>query len=262
VVQDPHPQPPGVGALGDQRADNAENGAHIGSGNGFEKVSECIFAMRTQHPFSVLEGDVPAEAGQLVEGRKRVPEASLGVACDRGQSGGLDLDALETSDLREVLLQYLGRGTPEIEALGPGHDRLQDLVSFGRRQNEDDVSRRLFQRLQERVERARRQHVNLVDHIHLGPSLSSCQRNPGQHLPGLVDLGVGRRVHLDDVQRRTFCDRDAGGTAAARRWSRALHAVERLGEYPRGTGFARSARAGEQVGMGNSVVEDRPAQCL
>jgi hypothetical protein len=101
-----------------------------------------------EHPLGVLEGDVIPQVRELIESRERIPEAAFGVTSDRGQSSGLDFDALETGDLEQMLLQQLHGRPAKVEALSPGHDRLQDLVSLGRGQDEDDVVGRLFECLQ------------------------------------------------------------------------------------------------------------------
>ncbi len=54
----------------------------------------------------------------------------------------------------------LVRGNPpEVEPLAAGKDRRRELLRLRRRQNEHDVSRRLFQRFEQRIERALREHV-------------------------------------------------------------------------------------------------------
>ena len=62
----------------------------------------------TQHPFRVLR-DMALEAGQLVESREGVPDASLGMTGDEGKSGPLDLDLLEVGDSSQMVLDDLGR---------------------------------------------------------------------------------------------------------------------------------------------------------
>ena len=58
-----------------------------------------------------------------------------------------------------------GRDAPQIESLAARENRWQDLFRVGRREHEFDVFRRLFEGLEQRVERCRREHVDLVNDV-------------------------------------------------------------------------------------------------
>ena len=66
---------------------------------------------------------------------------------------GLDLDALGRRDLREPRLDRAHVDAGEIEPLAAREDRDRNLVRLGRGEDELHVLRRLFQRLEQRVER-------------------------------------------------------------------------------------------------------------
>ena len=87
----------------------------------------------------------------------------------------------------------------EVVALAPRQDRDRDLVDLGRREDELHVRRRLLERLQERVPRVLREHVDLVH----DEDLEAVARRPvGQALlepPHLVDAVVAGAVDLLDV---------------------------------------------------------------
>ncbi len=121
---------------------------------------------------------------------------------------------------------------------------------------------RLFEGLQQRVRRVGREHVHLVDEIHL----VRCRETEAEvHALGecadVVDAVVRRRVELEEVEETTFCDAHAvvahtAGVAVGC----AIEAVERLGEDARAGGLARAARTGEEVGVADALVAHRVAQ--
>jgi hypothetical protein len=75
----------------------------------------------------------------------------------------------------------------------------RDLLRVGRAKHEDDVRRRLLERLQQRVECGLGEHVSLVDDV----DLERPQRRREVHLlsevANLVDPAIRRRVDLDQV---------------------------------------------------------------
>ena len=104
---------------------------------------------------------------ELVEGADRVAKAALGVARDLEQRGLVDGDALAGGDAREHGDDLRRQRPVKVESLAAREDRRRDLVGLGRGEDEDDVRRRLFERLEERVERLRREHVDFVDDVDL-----------------------------------------------------------------------------------------------
>ena len=55
---------------------------------------------------------------------------------------------------------------PEGKALAAGEDRRRDLVQLRRRQDKQQMLRRLLDRLEQGVERLHREHMDLIDDIH------------------------------------------------------------------------------------------------
>ena len=79
---------------------------------------------------------------------------------------------------------------------GPGQE---PGVGIGRREDEEARRWRLFEGLEQRVEGLLRQHVHLVDQVHL---VASAQRHVGRlvaQLADVVDPRVGGGVDLDQV---------------------------------------------------------------
>jgi len=89
----------------------------------------------------------------------------------------------------------------EVEPLRAAADRVEQLVRLGRREDEDDVLRRLFERLEQGVPRRAGQHVRLIEDV---DAIGSSGRRDGSHvdpdLANVLDLVVRRGVEFDDVE--------------------------------------------------------------
>ena len=117
---------------------------------------------------------------------------------------------------------------------------------------------RLFERFQQRVERGRRQHVDLVDDVDLRATARRRELHaPDDLLAHVLDARAARRVELVDVRMGSvgyFGAVFAGSIGLGRR---ALLAQKRLCKQARRRGFARAARTGEQVGVADLILLDR-----
>ena len=108
---------------------------------------------------------VAAKADELVEGGLRVAHSAVGPAGDGVERGFVNLHLFLQRDVSQVLRDE-GRGNPpQIEALAARQNRRQDLLRLGCREHELHMSRRLFERFEERVERFLGQHVNFVNNV-------------------------------------------------------------------------------------------------
>ena len=132
-------------------------------------------------------------------------------------------------------------------------DRLLDLLRVGGREDEDDVSGRILERLQERVRRALREHVDLVEDVHLAPA-GGAERGPLVELTDAVDAVVRRGVELEHVERRAVLDRPAHLAHAAGLAVADVRAVQGFREDARGRRLAGAARSAEQVRVRDPVV--------
>src|SRR5262249_41479452 len=154
-------------------------------------------------------------------------------------------------DRAEVGLDLAGRNHAEVVLLATGEDRVRELVVLRRGEDELHPGRGLFERLQERVEGPRRQHVDLVD----GPDLEAVARGGVARalaqLAHLLYAVVRGAVDLLDVEggrgrdlaaRRAFPAGVGSGPFTA-------GAVEGLGQDPRGRRLAHAARPGEEEGV-------------
>src|SRR5690606_32351766 len=97
------------------------------------------------------------------------------------------LDLLGLDDLLQPLGNDIVGNRPELEALAARNNRRQNLLRLGRREDELHMWRWLLQRLQQRVEGLRREHVDLVDDIDLEGALGRRVLAVLPQVPDLVD---------------------------------------------------------------------------
>ena len=158
----------------------------------------------------------------------------------------VDRDLLGRGDRVELIADLLERHRLQLEDLRPRLDRRRHLLDLGRRHHEHDVRRRLFDRLQQRVERLVRQPVHFVDDEDL---VAVAHRRDAERLDDdladLVDAGVGGAVDLEHVHVAAVGDLDARVAHAARLGRRAVLAVERPRQDARRRRLADAARARE-----------------
>lgn len=108
-----------------------------------------------------------AKDAQLLQRGQRVAHAALGMARHDGQRLVVVIEALLLAHVCQAMLNILIADAMEIETLAAREDGLQNLLRVGGAQHKDHVCRRLLERLEQRVERRRREHVGLVDDIDL-----------------------------------------------------------------------------------------------
>ena len=151
----------------------------------------------------------------MVEQAFSVPQAALGPLGHHVQGFWGDADLLLVGDPNQVLLQGLQGDAPEIEALAATQDRGQNPLGIGGGQHKHHPRRRLFQGFEQGVERSGREHVALVNHIHLPAGLNG--RKPGalDQFADVVDARVGGGVDLDHIEGIAGRNRRAQFTAAA-----------------------------------------------
>ena len=253
-------------ALEDPRAVARENGR--------EERDERRAVGRSEHGFHVPHSHAAARPSRgLIEEREPVPQAAGRRGRQRAERGALDerapllrggrglddREALARRDVGEAVGDFLVRQAPEVEPLAAREDRRRDLVALGRREDEDGVGRRLLERLQERLERGRRDRVDLVDDENLAAVPRGRVGHDLDEVARLVDLPVRGAVDLERVDRAPFEDLRARGARSAGRRGRPIGvvAVDRRREEPRRRGLADAARAREQVGVRETVGRDR-----
>ena len=207
---------------------------------------------------TVTSPSVAAASWSSVETASRKLPRALRAIEREGGVGRLDL--LAVGDLAEQLRELGQPRAGEEEGLAARAHGPEHLVELGRAEDEDEVRRRLLDQLQERVPRGVGELVRLVEDVDLEAALDRLEDDVLADLADVVDPALARGVHLDHVERRAACDRDARVAGLVRGRRRALLAVERLGEDACERGLPGAARAGEEVGLAHLVVLDRVAE--
>ncbi len=158
--------------------------------------------------------------------------------------------------MREVLGDERGRDAAQVEPLAARQDRRQHLLRVGRGEHELHVRRRLFQRLEQRVERRRREHVDFVNDVDLELRAGGRVFAGLAQLADLLDAVVAGAVNFQHVERAALGDFLAARVVVVEVHLRAAGAVEAFGEDAGDGGLAGAARAAEQVGVRDALLLD------
>ena len=208
------------------------------------------------------------DVGVVATRRCRELERAEGVACraaallEGAEDGRLaDLQTRIGCHPAHVRLELVHRQQVEPHVLRAAANGVADLLRVGGRQHEHHVRRRLLERLQERGLGLLRQHVHLVEDVHL-VAAGRAERCLLDEVADRVDTVVAGRVELVDVVAGPSLDRQARlALAAGLAVDRPL-AVEHLGQDARRRGLARPAWAREQVRLTLALVDHRVPQGL
>lgn len=161
-------------------------------------------------------------------------------------------DVSEPSD--HIFIAY----PSEIVSLGPGDDRVGDLVDFGRRKDESDMLRRLFKRLKKSIEGTFRKHMDLVDDVYLIFSLGRVELRFFDELADILDSGIACGINLEDIHeflvlhRQTARTGEAGITIFLQ-----IHAIDGLRQYAGHGCLPGSSHSVEQIGADDLSFGER-----
>ena len=146
----------GIGAGVVLLAQLRERGRHVAAHQRLEQIDGARAVGEAEHLPHVLG---PHQTGRvrdrLIEQRQRIAHRAFGRARDQRQRLGLDFDGFLGGNPGEMLDQKLRVDAAQVEALAARQDGDRHLADFGGGEDELRVRRRLFQRLQQRVERLR-----------------------------------------------------------------------------------------------------------
>ena len=111
--------------------------------------------------------------------------------------------------MREVLDDECVRNAAQIEPLTTRENGRQDFLRLRRSEHELHMGRGLFQRLQERIEGRRREHVNFVDDVELEFGTGGGVFAGFAQVAHLFDAVIAGAVNFENVQRAPFRNFDA-----------------------------------------------------
>ena len=170
-------------------------------------------------------------------------------------------EALILRDEKKVLRDRRRRDALEIETLAAAEDRRRHFLHVGRGEEKFHVRRRLLERLEQRVERSRREHVDLVHEVDFVARVC-------RHVVHAVEDEVAHLVHLrvrcgvefDHVQRAPLGDFAAHFLLGIEVRLRPARAVQRLCKNARRRGLPGAARPDENVRVRDAFLLDGVAQ--
>ena len=200
-----------------------------------------------------------ARSDDHVERRERVAGRASTLPDHVGHRRLVDVEPGVVHDPVDVGREFRRREQRELEVLRPASDGGQHLLRIRRRQHEGDVIGRLLQRLEQGVRGRRREHVHLVEDVHLG-SAGRPDDGAADQVAHRVDTVVRCGVQLEQVVAVAVLDGEAALARAARFAGGEIGTVQRLREDARRRRLAGAAGAAEQVGVPFGAVGDRVAQ--
>ena len=250
----------------DLRTNQSIELGNIAIGNGAGKLAQDLVRNLAQKRAGVVRMHrTVAKDAQLLQRGQRVAHAALGMTRHDSQRLVVVIETLLLAHVCQAMLNILIADAMEIETLAAREDGLQNLLRVGGAQHKDHVCRRLLKRLEQRVERRRREHVDLVDDINL---VLAAHRGKVDGVDDLlahvVHAGTACGIELVDIRVVALGDELAllastvGHAAACTLGARRLGiaAQQRLGQNARHGGLARAARSAEQVGVGQAPLGD------
>ena len=182
---------------------------------------------------------------------------------DELECGRVIGEPLLAADVGKVRLHLVVANRVEVKTLHAGEDRGEDLLRVGGAHDKNHVLGWLLERLEQRVERRRREHVNLVDDVDLCAAHDrGIAHSADDLLADVVHAGARGGIQLDDVRMLARRDEATLLAAAVGQRRRTLLAHERLGQDARHRGLSRAARAAEQVRVTGAALEHGALQGL
>ncbi len=203
-----------------------------------------------------------AKGDGLVQQRQTIAKAAARRSGQEVEGGRLGGDALFPQDMAHAGRDcgYRDRFQAELHAAAEYRDR--NLVRVGGREHELDVLWRLFERFQHRIERRSRKLVHLIDDVHLEAPNRRRVSGVLEQLTHPVDLRIGGRVQLDQIDKAPLVDRLTCAAHPTGIGRNARLAVECARQNPRQRGLADPACASEQVRMVKSPTAQGMPQGL
>ena len=246
-----------VTALAHEVAHSREQRGHVALRHGAGDAHQHGAADLAQQVLGGLQRHLAVtKHGELLQCAQRIAHAAARMAHHQLERGLVVLEALLTADVLEVGLDVRRADGAEVEALHAREDGLGNLLRVRCAQYENHVLRRLLKRLQQRVERRRREHVDLVDDIELVIAAHGGIVDAIDDLfANVVHAGPGRGVQLVHVRVLARRDQLALLARPVRQMPRPLLAHQGLCQDARHGRLARTTRPAEQVRVARAALQ-------
>ncbi len=156
-----------------------------------------------------------AESDQLVQQAQGIAHAAFGRSRYQRHRRRIELQMLSSGDELQTFADERGRQPLEAELQTAGKHGDGQLLRVGGRQQEFDMGRRLFQRLEQGIEGVIGEHVDFVDEVHLEAASARRVLHVIEQLAGVVHFRARGCVYLDEIDEAAFVDLPACGADAA-----------------------------------------------
>ena len=199
---------------------------------------------------------VSGKGVRLVEVGETVTHGTVGLFGKdvEGFIGGLD--AFLFANVTEAAADLVNSQALEVKTLHTAQNRLRNLVDFCSRENENHMGRRFFERLEERVEGACREHVDFVDDENLVLADDGRVLHTFNHIADVIDARIGSSVDFVNIHRVAAGNILAAIALTARVQRVRALAVQRTGENSGAGGFAHTTGAGKKECMMETTALD------
>ena len=229
-------------------------------GHGRHGDAAVVLGQRDEQLLDRLDAcDDTARGDHLVERGERVTSGSAPLTHDPGDGSVVDVEVGIVVDPPHVRLELLRGEELELVVLGAAADGRQHLLRISGGEHEPHVVGRLLERLEQGIGRPGREHVDLVQDVHLGAPGGADGCALDQVADG-VDTVVGGRIELEQVEATARLHVLARGALTTRLAALQVLAVQRLGQDASRGRLARAAGTREEVGVALGLVVDRIAQ--
>ena len=219
--------------------------------------TNAVVAGQTEDIEHVLLGDaVATEGDELIEHRLGITHPTVRAHGNGVSRKGLEFHLFQFRNVLKMLRNERSRNLPEIEALAAAQNGWENLVRLGGCKDELHMRRRFLERLQERIEGTRAEHMNLVDVV--DPELAAGRRIVDA-LPQRADVVhavVGGTVDFRDIKTATLGDFHTDILVRIEIDLRTARAVERLRKNPARTRFSGASGPHKEIGMRQPVLRD------
>ena len=222
---------------------------------GFQQPVDEAQLHAAQHTADVVLVEFARAKGDGLVGQAQgVSHTARGRPAQQPQGGLLETDHLLSQHMAQVSDDLLGRHVFQVELQAAGQNSDRQFLRVGGGQQEFNVRRRLFQGFEQGIEAVPRQHVDLVDQVHLVAGPGRCVLDIFQQVAGVLHLGARGRVHFQQVDTAALGNLQAGRALAAGLGTDPGFTVETLGQNAGDGGLAHTAGTGEQVGVVQAIV--------
>ena len=190
----------------------AEHEGHVAFQQTFGEREQLRLRGEAEHREHVrLDDGVAAKTNELIERALGVAHSAVRAARDGVERRLVNGHAFLACDLAQVIDDELDRNAAEIEPLAARENGGQHLLRLGRGEHELHMRRRLFERLEERVEGLLREHVNFVNDVDFELRGGGRVLHRLAQLADFINATVARAVNFQHVERAALGDFDGLG---------------------------------------------------